>query len=333
MIGLVHPPLSLLLTSYKSHNRREKMRRILIILLTLGCLGGPSDTEIANWPHGHKSAACITFDTELATGPQIEKVANALGETNATFFVVAGYFEDRQADLEPLRVFEVSSMAWKQGTWESSDLSGEFQLKEMKRAHEWLTDRGFNPRGFRAPFLLSNADTIKAVSKMGYTYDSSQYPGTIPRMTDGVVEIPLSLNFDTYWNEKSRELSKIPFYITFEDAYKKDGLFTFYSHVGTTSENIDDFIDFLDYAEAKQVWLASAGEVADWWIKRGNLELRMEGDLITVKNNGDEPIEGVTVKISPKRGVVEGALYAWEDEKTTYAVLPKIEPGGEISIL
>jgi peptidoglycan/xylan/chitin deacetylase (PgdA/CDA1 family) len=310
------------------------MRRIIIVLLlALGCLGGPQDIELANWPHGQKSAVCITFDTELATGDQIKKVTNALGGTNATFFVVTAYFNEREANLEPLRDFEVASMAWKQGKWEYSDLSLEFQLQEMQIADSWLRERDFHPIGFRAPFLLSNEDTINAAGEMGYVYDSSKYPGTIPYMTDGVVEIPLALNFDTYWNEESRELTEIPFYITFEDTYEKDGLFTFYSHVGKTSENLEDFMDFLDFAEEKQAWFASAGEIAQWWIKRGKLELRVEGDLITVKNNGDEPIDGVTVKISPKRGVVEGAVYVWEDEKTTYAVLPKIEPDGEVSIL
>ncbi|MBU2560038.1 hypothetical protein KKA03_03995 [archaeon] len=310
------------------------MRRIIIVLLlACGCLTGPPEVDLANWPHGQKSAVCITFDTELATGDQIGKVANALGGTNATFFVVTAYFNERKDDLLPLRDFEVASMAWKQGKWEYSDKSLEFQLEEMQIADAWLKNRDFHPIGFRAPFLLSNEDTIKAAGEMGYVYDSSKYPGTMPYITEGVVEIPLALNFDTYWNEKSRELTKIPFYMTFEETYEKDGLFTFYSHVDTTSENIDDFIDFLDFAEAKQIWFGSAGEVADWWIKRGKLELKVEGDLITVKNNGDEPIEGVTVKISPKRGVVEGAVYAWEDEKTTYAVLPKIEPGGEVSIL
>jgi peptidoglycan/xylan/chitin deacetylase (PgdA/CDA1 family) len=310
------------------------MRRIIILLLlALGCLGGPSEAEIANWPHGHKSAACITFDTELATGPQIEKVVNSLGKTNATFFVVAAYFNERPEDLEPLRDFEVASMAWKQGKWEYNDRTPEFQLEEMQIADAWLKKRDFHPSGFRAPLLLSNADTIKAVNKMGYTYDSSQYPGTMPHMMHGVVEIPISLNFDTYWSEKSKEISEIPLYLAFEDVHKKDGLFTFYSHVGKTSENIDDFIDFLDYAEGRQVWLASAGQVADWWIKRDSLRLRTQGDLITVKNIGDEPIEGATVKISPKRGAVEGTIYTWEDEDTTYAVLPVINAGEEVSIL
>jgi hypothetical protein len=99
------------------------------------------------------------------------------------------------------------------------------------------------------------------------------------------------------------------------------------------SDNTQDLLDFLDYAEAKQTWFASAGEVADWWIKRSKLELRTEGDLITVRNNGDEPIEGVTVKISPKRGFVEGAIYTWESEDATYAVLPVINAGEEASIL
>jgi peptidoglycan/xylan/chitin deacetylase (PgdA/CDA1 family) len=309
------------------------MRRIIILLLALGCLGSPQDVQIANWPDGHKSAVCITFDTELATGSQIESLTNALGTKNATFFIVSGYFKDRQEDLELLRDFDIGSLAWSQGEWRNSDLSEEYQLREMQMAHEWLVEGGFNPRGFRAPFLLSNEDTIKAVSTMGYAYDSSQYLGTMLYVKDGVVEIPLTLNFDSYWNEKSTGYSTLPFYLAFDDTYKKDGLFTFYSHVETASENIEELSDFLGYATAKRVWVAPAGQIADWWISRSKLELTVEGDLITVKNNGDEPIEGVTVKISPKRGVVGGALYTWSDEKTTYAVLPRIEAGGEVSIL
>jgi peptidoglycan/xylan/chitin deacetylase (PgdA/CDA1 family) len=164
------------------------MRRILIILLTLGCLGGPADVQIANWPHGYKSAACITFDTELATGNQIKKVVNVLGENNATFFVVTAYFNERPEDLEPLRHYEIGSMAWEQGKWEGSDLSHEFQLDEMKIADAWFKKAGLQPRGFRAPFLLNNEHTPKAAGEMGYVYDSSKYPGIMPYMTDGIVD-------------------------------------------------------------------------------------------------------------------------------------------------
>jgi peptidoglycan/xylan/chitin deacetylase (PgdA/CDA1 family) len=306
---------------------------ILVILFTLGCMGGPQEVTIANWPDGHKSATSITFDTELATGAQIERVVNALGSKNATFFVVAGYFDERESDLEPIRNYEVASMAWKQWDWGNSQLGFEFQLQEMQKADAWLRERDFNPQGFRAPFFLSNSDTIKAAGEMGYTYDSSVYFGSLPYMTDGVVEIPLAVNFDTYWNEDSKEHATLPLYLVFEDAYNKDGIFTFYSHASTTSESIDEFIDFMDYAQAKGSWIASSGEVADWWIKREKLELRLEGDLIIVKNTGNEPIEGATAKISPRRGVVEGAVSTWDDGKSTYAVLPKIDAGAEVSIL
>ncbi len=308
------------------------MRSIIILLLTIGCLGSPQDVQIANWPEGYKSAVCITFDTELATGSQIEQVTNALGQKNATFFVVAGYFENRQEDLELLRDYDVASMAWEQRGWENSELGEEFQLKEMQMAHKWLVERGFNPRGFRAPFLKSNEDTIRAVSTMGYTYDSSQYAGTMPYMVDGIVEIPLSLNFDIYWNEKSIGYSTLPFYLAFEDTYKGEGLFTFYSHVEMASEGTEDLSGFLDYAATKHVWVASAGQVADWWILRNSIELTVDGGRITVRNNGDRPADGVTIKISPRRQI-KGALYTWDDEETTYAVLPRINAGGEAFIL
>lgn len=304
---------------------------IIVLLLTVGCMGSPREVQIANWPQGHKSAVSITFDTELATGKQIEKVTAALGSKNATFFVVAGYFKDRPEDLEFLRDYDVANMAWAQWEWEHSDLNKEFQLKEMKMANRWLEKRDFHPRGFRAPFLKSNENTIGAVKAMGYTYDSSQYAGTMPYMVDGVVEIPLALNFDVYWNEKTIGYSALPVYLAFEDIYKNDGLFTFYSHVDTASENTENLSSFIEYAATKHVWFASAAQVADWWILRSSLELTAEGDKITVRNKGDRPADGVTVKISPK-GPVKGALYTWDDGKTTYAVLPMIHAGKEASI-
>ncbi|MEE8403465.1 MAG: polysaccharide deacetylase family protein [Candidatus Hydrothermarchaeaceae archaeon] len=307
------------------------MRRIVILLLTVGCLGSPQDVQIANWPQGYTSAVCITFDTELATGGQIKRVTSALGSKNATFFVVAGYFEDRQEDLELLRDYDVANMAWAQHRWENSDLNEEFQLEEMQMAHKWLEERGFNPAGFRAPFLKSNEDTIKALSSMDYTYDSSQYVGAMPYMIDGIVEIPLSMHFDPYWNEKSTGYSALPVYLAFEDTYKSGGLFTFYSHVATASENIEHLSSFLDYAATKPVWFASAGQVADWWISRNSLELVADGNRITVKNTGNRPVDGVTIKISPRRQI-KGALHTWDDDKTTYAVLPRIDAGGEVLI-
>ncbi len=309
------------------------MRRLLIVLLlTVGCLGSSQEVQIANWPHGYKSAVSITFDTELATRGQIEEVISTLDTKNATFFVVAGYFEDRPEDLEPLKEYDVASMAWAQWDWEHSDLSETFQLNEMQRADSWLVKNGFSPKGFRAPFLRDNENTIRAVRAMGYAYDSSQKVGAMPYMVDGVVEIPLSLDFDVLWNENSMKYSTLPLYLTFDETYKNDGLFTFYSHVQKASENTGNLSAFLNYASARHVWFANADQVAQWWILRSNLELTVDGTMITVKNNGDKPVSGVTVKISPGREV-NGALYTWGDESTTYAILPILEPGEEALLL
>lgn len=308
------------------------MKRLIIILfLTFGCLGSSPEVQIGNWPEGYKSATCITFDTELATLGQIETVVNILGSKNATFFVVAGYFKDRPEDLEPLRGYEVASMAWEQDEWKNSGLSREFQLIEMQMAHDWFEGAGFKPRGFRAPFLKSNEDTINAAIDMGYTYDSSQYAGIMPYLSSGIVEIPLSMNFDVFWNEKSIGYSTLPLYLAFDNTYKKGGLFTFYTHVATAGENIENLSSFLKYAEKKSVWFANAQQVADWWISKNNLELTVDGNSITTKNSGNKPVDGVTIKISPTRQI-NGALRTWDDGKTTYAVLPRISAGEKVLI-
>jgi peptidoglycan/xylan/chitin deacetylase (PgdA/CDA1 family) len=55
------------------------------------------------------------------------------------------------------------------------------------------------PKGFRAPYLRANSDTIKALTKLGYLYDSSimvettepPFPYRIRENQNSIIEVPL----------------------------------------------------------------------------------------------------------------------------------------------
>jgi peptidoglycan/xylan/chitin deacetylase (PgdA/CDA1 family) len=308
------------------------MKKLALIaaLLSVGCLG--TQVELANWPNGYKAAVCPTFEAELAGTEELSSLVRALGPRNVTFFVVAGYFQDNPQDLFLIRRYEIASMGWNQGDWKKSYAEEGFQLEEMKRAHDWLRRKGFRPAGFRAPFLLGNEATFKALEKLDYKYDSSQAYGFLPYRVGEIIEIPVSFNFDLQWSEDTIRYSTLPSYLAFQESYERGDLFTFYAHATTAAKHIENLTQFLEYIEARNVWVASCGQVADWWLLRENLEVELRGDEVVVRNKGDEDVRGATVKVWPRR-TIRGAIYVWEDEDASYAVLPTIRARGRVRLV
>ncbi|MEE9612717.1 MAG: polysaccharide deacetylase family protein [Desulfatiglandales bacterium] len=312
------------------------MRKVLLPVLALFLLGGcisQGTAELSNWPDGHSSAVAITFETEQATGDQLQSLVTLLEEkgAKATFFVIAGYYENNPKDLDPLKESEVANMGWYQTNWDRVSLPFGFQSGEVKKAHEWLTDAGFEVTGFRAPFLKNNPATYEVIKELGYAYDSSEYYGFSPYMVGNIVEIPLSVNYDLYWDTSSAEVSTLPAYIAFQKSHEEAGLFTFYGHASTTSEQIAGFEELLDFVREKNVWFATGSEVADWWVKKEGLEVKTEGTAVMVKNNGDESVSGATLRVEGSWNAV-GAVDIKKDGDFTYIVVPDIDAGATVAV-
>lgn len=305
----------------------------LTVIFLSGCLSTPSggSVSLANWPYGYQSAVAITFETEVPSKAQLSAIARVLKERglNATFFVVAGYFQDNPQVLNEIRGFEVGNLAWMQKDWRDRDITPEFQREEIKKADKWLKDRGFTPVGYRAPFLKVNSYTYQILKDIGYQYDTSQWFGFLPYDVNGVLEIPLSLNYDLYWSDLSMSHSMIPTYLAFQQSLREEGLFTFYAHTNKVYLNMNNFTRFLDYVMSRNVWIASAGEVADWWNKRKNLILEVEDSRVIVTNRGEKPVSGVTLKL-PRGKTLKGAVDIKQKGSLSYAVLPEIGPNSQI---
>jgi len=311
---------------------RKVFPAILVLFLLGGCIGN-GEAELSNWPYGYKSGVAITFETEQATKDQLQTLAMVLNNrgAKATFFVIAGYYEGNPSDLEAIREFEVANMGWYQVEWKEGTATKELKEEEIIKAHEWLTAQGFDVRGFRTPYLKGTKETRPVLDELGYTYDSSEYYGFMPYKIGNIVEIPLSVNYDLYWDESSIEYSTMPSYIAFQKSREEEGLFTFYGHASRTYEHIGDFDELLRFASKKNVWFATASEVADWWNKHENLEIWREGDSVMVGNKGTESVSGATIKISGEWDVA-GAESVKIVNDVTYAVLPAIDPDVAVTV-
>jgi len=260
----------------------------LIILLLPGCFG--KSVSISNWPEGRKAALVITFDVEQANSSHIQRVVRALEarDAKATFFVVPGYYEGAEEALQPLKAYEVASKGWRQSEWR---LDTEAQRKSIEMAHRKLATQGVAAKGFRAPFLRANQATFEILRELGYAYDSSE-TGLLPSSRNQLVEVPLSVAYDPFWSEEVEEYLPL-FYYAFEKTYEEGGLFSFY----TLPEHVDDRWEvFLTYASEKDVWIATAGEVAEWWRRKGLVELAVQDDKAVLTNHGDKPVQGITLR-------------------------------------
>ncbi|NOZ59787.1 MAG: polysaccharide deacetylase family protein [Euryarchaeota archaeon] len=306
---------------------------VFVLVLLSGCISGSERVaELSRYPHGFPAAVVITLETEVVRGDELSRVVGALRERglNATFFVVAGYFESTPEVLEPLRGFEVGSMGWSQPGWAVASSSE--RRWQMERAHEWLAEHGFAVAGFRAPYLNSSREVLRMVAGMGYLYDSSIPYGLEPYVVEGVVEVPVSVNFDPFWDAEKMRVALPAAYLTFQRAYDSGGVFTLLTHVHTASGNLENFTAFLDYMRERRVWFATAGELARWWRLRENLELRVEGDELVLRNANPVEVRGATAVVRATRA--RGAADSWRDPErgVLYVVFPGVPPGGEVRV-
>ncbi len=305
-----------------------------LLVASASCIGHGVDVEIANWPHGHKSAVCITLELEQAGEADIRISQGVLKDNsaNATFFVAAGYYADRGGLLDLIDSYEIASLGWRHSAWKRGTLSRDFQQKDITEAHGWFRKKGHNPVGFRAPFLKTTRETYQILEDSGYLYDSSQSYGLLPYRVGDIWEVPVSMNFDLYWSDRSMGYSTVPSYLMFQKSHQQDGLFTIYAHTKNAAQHLGNFSSLIAYARARDVWFPSARETVEWWQMREGLVLDREGRAVTVRNTGARPVKGATLKVLGDVEV-EGAVQLKKRGDATYAVLPVIPPGGEVRVL
>jgi hypothetical protein len=183
-----------------------------------------------------------------------------------------------------------------------TQLSLEQQLAHLAKARRQFQDRGVTCSGFRGPYLRASADTIAAVGRSGFLYDSSQglawnvvgeieteayrhvlafygavsatdYPA-LPRWDNGLVRIPYCLPddealIDRFQLRTAAAMNKLWLAIL-DKTYRMGELFTLALHPERIYLCETPLVETLRQARALTpgVWIARLDEIARWWRSR-----------------------------------------------------------------
>ncbi len=190
-----------------------------------------------------------------------------------------------------------------------SQLSLDQQTEHMIQARQAFEGDHLRCSGFRCPYLRWSPDTLKALSALGFSYDSSQalawsvvddfdteayrqalgfyrarsaddYP-SLPRLTDGLLRIPYSLPDDEALVERFRLAEAGPmadlWLKVLQRSHELGEMFT----LGLHPERITLCREALRAVLAKarslspSVWIARLDEIADWWRARAETTYRV----------------------------------------------------------
>ncbi|TMF28227.1 MAG: DUF2334 domain-containing protein [Chloroflexi bacterium] len=202
------------------------------------------------------------------------------------------------------------------------------QRDAIARALEIFAHAGIEATGFRGPYLRYNAATIEVLRELGFRYHSSQavlFPvvdgpldasaaagyqlaielysardarrvAVIPRLADGLVDIPVAIPDDEILIERLglEEPERTATWLRVLDwTYARGDLFTLQLH----PERIGELGPALHatLAEARRrrpsVFIARLDELASWWTRRSGFALsvtRTDGDRYQVRLRADD---------------------------------------------
>jgi peptidoglycan/xylan/chitin deacetylase (PgdA/CDA1 family) len=196
-----------------------------------------------------------------------------------------------------------------------SQLSLESHMEHINKAIDIFNRRKISFSGFRCPYLRSNEHTLKAVKRLGFTWESSDVIAwdvvgkrvlkgnsglaykkllglysakssishfSVPKICNGLVEIPVSIPDDEAIADRlglsnSDTIGKLWMAIL-KKSYERGDIFTIQLH----HERVPLFEQALRNVlhEAKMlepgVFIASLGEIADWCLRRNRFSLNLE---------------------------------------------------------
>jgi hypothetical protein len=277
--------------------------------LLLGMLGSEATTKripfVWFWPDGASSCAIMTHDVETETGL---KYCASLMDIDAAFGIPASYQivpEDRYhasaafIDEVKRRGFEVNIQ----------DLNHDGLLfrneREFRRRAKKINAYGgkFGARGFRSAALYRNHDWLTALT---FEYDMSvpnvahldpQKGGcctVLPYFIDHMLELPVTMTQDYslfhILNQYSMDLWKRQI----ELIRQKNGLISFITHpdyltheaAGSVYRRLLSYLAGL--RDNERVWIATPGEVNNWWRQRAKLRVVEDGTGWRIVGAGSE---------------------------------------------
>lgn len=271
------------------------------------------------WPNDYRAAAAFEMDTE-------HKFENALNviplfqsrNLPTTFFILTSLAEKYPDVVRSIaRVGEIAIHADVHTVFKWQPY--ETQLNRLKKASDFIYRvTGKRPKGFRPPETLFDANTIRAMREVGLEYiwadtlfDQSQpyFPVLDGKRIEDIVVLPGTAKDDYFVmihdSIRDNDLIYGAFREDLDRVHELGGLyvFSYHTHILAEPEHVEVLGRLLDYAKAKNMWIASCGEIADWWkkiyrVRVAAFKRRQDRFVLTISNIGEEPIRDATIVVA-----------------------------------
>jgi peptidoglycan/xylan/chitin deacetylase (PgdA/CDA1 family) len=190
----------------------------------------------------------------------------------------------------------------------------EEQTRHFQRAIDTFREHQIAFRGFRAPYLRTSSETSGVLSSLDFLYDSSEvicwhaiakdsHPQcdwseydrlldfyeaksarvylALPRFKDDLVEIPVSMPDDEAMIDRlgirdEKGITRV-WETILRKSYSRGELFTIQLHPERISLCEKALLHVVRRARTlvPQVWVASLGEIAEWWNEKGKFSLEV----------------------------------------------------------
>ncbi len=281
------------------------------------------------WPNGKRAAQVIEMDTEegFANAAAFASLMKSI-DYRSNFYVTTSVGKLFPQVLTPLaRDFELGYLGDTYASFKDQvPTVQEQRLRAMQSELSSVLPELKGITGFRAPTEGYDATTEMLLQKVGIRHHTAGPESSSARLpllrqtegvksTDSLVVLPRTQRNDInlYQEKLTAEQTTKALIDDFDLALDTGslGLLSLHSrNFSADSVMAAAMPGFLDHLKERRalVWLASAGQVADWWRERERFKLtpRITGKRIEfdITITGQQPFNGATVIVTtPQRGV------------------------------
>ena len=308
--------------------------------------------EVEAWPAGRRAAAVIAQDVEdeFANARLALDTLRAIG-VRGTYFLVTDLAREHRDLVEDLaRHGEIGTHSENHRLLGGLDAG--LQATRLRRTQDALRDlTGRAQAGLRPPEEQFDAATLRTWRETGGTYVFASNDGRTASpelLLDAANPVVLlgRVGYDDYAVLRRAGVaspdSQASLYLREYERMRALGglyMFSYHSNMMARPQHVAALGSLARRISADDdTWLATAGEVADWWRARGALRASVEHGsdgasvAVTVRNGRDAAVDGVVVRIvlgEPRRatGVSAGRLLP-SDAGTLRIAFPRIAPSG-----
>lgn len=268
------------------------------------------------WPEGREAAVVLAEDSEHEF-ENAAHLAAALDQRDlpATFFCVSDLARAHPALVRGLaHRHEIGSHTDDHRSVAGLPRSQQHRhLEGSRRALERLSGRGVH--GFRPPEEKLDATTLGELARSGYRYwvpgyDAQAMPEIVTVPVDGranamLVRIP-RLGADDFELQVLRRLAPDSITTVLGDDLRRLRAFhgvqvvSLHTQILGRPGMLPAFLPFLDALDRRRVWVATAGDLAEWWVQRATCDAEIEGArgsfLLRIADPHEFPVAGLVAR-------------------------------------